>query len=52
MQISTSIGMAIFPHDGRSAETLIKKADQAMYAAKAKGRDTCCRYVKIKGNAC
>jgi diguanylate cyclase (GGDEF)-like protein len=52
MQISASIGMAIYPHDGRSAETLIKKADQAMYAAKAKGRDTCCRYVKIKRSAC
>lgn len=48
MQISTSIGMAIYPHDGRSAETLIKKADQAMYAAKAKGRDTYCRYFKKK----
>ncbi|MBU4404219.1 MAG: diguanylate cyclase [Candidatus Aminicenantes bacterium] len=48
MQISTSIGMAIFPHDGRSAKTLIKKADQAMYAAKAKGRDTYCRYFKKK----
>ena len=43
LQVSTSIGMAIYPRDGRSAETLIKKADQAMYAAKARGRDTCCR---------
>jgi len=48
MQISTSIGMAIYPHDGCSAETLIKKADQAMYAAKAKGRDTYCCYFKKK----
>ena len=47
LQVSTSIGMAIYPTDGRSAETLIKKADQAMYAAKAKGRDTCCRYFKM-----
>lgn len=52
IQISASIGMAIYPNDGRSAETLIKKADQAMYAAKAKGRDICCRYVKKKGSAC
>jgi len=43
LQVSTSIGMAIYPRDGRSAETLIKKADQAMYAAKARGGDTCCR---------
>ena len=50
LQVSTSIGMAIYPHDGRSAETLIKKADYAMYAAKAKGRNTCCRYTKNKDN--
>jgi diguanylate cyclase (GGDEF)-like protein/PAS domain S-box-containing protein len=37
--ITGSIGMAIFPRDGRRAETLLKHADQAMYEAKAAGRD-------------
>lgn len=34
LQIKVSIGVAISPTDGDSAETLLKKADQAMYRAK------------------
>jgi diguanylate cyclase (GGDEF)-like protein len=34
VQISTSIGIAIFPDHGKDADTLIEKADQAMYIAK------------------
>jgi diguanylate cyclase (GGDEF)-like protein/PAS domain S-box-containing protein len=37
--ISTSIGIAIFPDDAANADTLLKNADQAMYAAKEKGRN-------------
>ncbi|WP_417071287.1 putative bifunctional diguanylate cyclase/phosphodiesterase [Niveibacterium terrae] len=36
--ITASIGVAIAPLHGMDAETLIKSADQAMYAAKASGR--------------
>lgn len=36
---STSIGVALFPHDGLDAETLIDNADQAMYSAKRAGRN-------------
>ncbi|MBE7420552.1 MAG: diguanylate cyclase [Ideonella sp.] len=39
---SPSIGVAMMPADGRLPAELIKNADAAMYAAKARGRGTCC----------
>lgn len=38
--LSTSIGVAIFPDDGRDDQALIKNADIAMYRAKDRGRGT------------
>jgi len=38
--ISVSIGVAVFPDDGRDFDTLLKKADTAMYKAKGAGRNT------------
>jgi diguanylate cyclase (GGDEF)-like protein/PAS domain S-box-containing protein len=38
-RISASIGVTIFPDDGATPETLVRHADQAMYVAKAAGRN-------------
>lgn len=36
--ITTSIGISLFPRDGRDGETLLKHADAAMYRVKGSGR--------------
>ena len=37
--VSASIGITLYPDDGRDIEDLLKHADQAMYAAKGAGRN-------------
>ena len=41
LHITTSIGVSVYPDDGRDAEALIKNADTAMYQAKENGRQSC-----------
>jgi diguanylate cyclase (GGDEF)-like protein len=36
---SASVGVALFPEHGRTAESLVKNADSAMYLAKEKGKN-------------
>jgi diguanylate cyclase (GGDEF)-like protein/PAS domain S-box-containing protein len=40
LHVTASIGVSVFPDDGRDAETLIKNADTAMYQAKENGRQS------------
>ena len=47
LHITPSIGIAIFPDDGDTANVLIKNADAAMYLAKEKGRNNYQFYTPI-----
>ncbi len=40
LHISASVGISVYPEDGRDAETLLKHADAAMYKSKERGRNT------------
>ncbi len=39
LQVTASIGISLFPHDGTDGEALIKNADIALYRAKDQGRN-------------
>ena len=40
LHVTASIGVSVFPDDGRDAETLIQNADTAMYQAKENGHQS------------
>lgn len=48
--ISASIGVALYPEDSQSIESLISFADQAMYAAKESGRSDYCFFTPAMQN--
>jgi diguanylate cyclase (GGDEF)-like protein len=37
--VTTSVGAAVFPHTAADAQSLLRLADRALYAAKARGRN-------------
>ena len=39
LRVESSMGVAVFPHDGRTADELVQSADTAMYHAKGQGRN-------------
>jgi len=43
VSVTVSIGLAEFPGNARTMEELIQRADQALYDAKAKGRNQVCQ---------
>ncbi len=43
-RVTASIGISLFPEHGQDADSLLKHADVAMYAAKAAGRSCHCLY--------
>jgi len=44
LSLTTSVGIALYPADGRDSTTLLKHADTAMYHAKRLGRDNAQQY--------
>jgi diguanylate cyclase (GGDEF)-like protein len=44
VQVSFSIGIAVFPDDGTTPEVLLARADEALYAAKRSGPGKVARY--------
>jgi diguanylate cyclase (GGDEF)-like protein len=47
VSISASIGIAIYPDDGTEIDTLVSRADKAMYEIKQRGNDTCAHLPQI-----
>jgi diguanylate cyclase (GGDEF)-like protein/PAS domain S-box-containing protein len=48
LHVTGSIGISLFPRDGNAAEELVQRADAAMYAAKATGRNACRYYAPAR----
>jgi diguanylate cyclase (GGDEF)-like protein/PAS domain S-box-containing protein len=49
--VSASVGVALYPRDGAQIDTLLRHADQAMYAAKNAGRNRFCHFTSSMQDA-
>lgn len=47
-KLTISLGVVVFPSDGKTKLSLIKKADKALYVAKKAGRNRVCLYSSLK----
>ena len=45
--VTVSIGIAVFPIHGATGAAVLEAADDALYAAKARGRDCTVRFAEI-----
>lgn len=50
LQVSASIGIAVFPGDGETSDALLRHADKAMYQVKAAGRNAFGFYKSASSN--
>lgn len=48
VQVGSTIGISVYPHDGNDAESLLKLADTAMYHAKNTGKDRLQFYSELR----
>jgi len=46
LMMTTSIGVAVYPDDGKNSSELLRNADSAMYSSKKIGPNTCAYYTK------
>lgn len=44
INLTLSVGVAVFPEDGHTVESLLRNADAAMYAVKDSGRNSFCMF--------
>lgn len=49
LPVSCSAGISVYPHDGTDYETLVNKADQALYTAKRYGKNQYTFYSENRG---
>lgn len=50
VNITISVGISMFPADGRSTSDLVRAADEALYEAKNSGRNRITVYRRVKSN--